>query len=191
MLSVVLAASDEFGSSDLRAWAPVASASIAAVAAFLSFVAVRQAQRQRVEDRRPSLLVQPLRADDGQISFAIANVGRGLARQVRFVCGCHGLYVAGEVDTGLMRPDDEVLIHTSIVAPDDLVQTRSVVTCTDPYGIAYSWDESGRRRRLRSWRRHSTGQASPLEVLKARDPSVAAATVDSHYRMSWHRGGPS
>jgi hypothetical protein len=186
---VVIGQAQSASPSDLRDWAAVASAGIAAIAAFLSFLAIRQARNERREDRQPNLLIQPLRARDGKMTYSVTNAGGGLARQARYLFVHDGFHATGALDTGFLRPDDEVLVETSIEVPEG-AQTRGVVMALDPYGEAYAWNEEGRRMRLRKRITRKPDYVSPVEALERFAGTVSLGT-ETAAKLAWRRGGPS
>jgi hypothetical protein len=183
------AQADPGDGSGLRTWAPVASAGIAAVAAGLSFFAVRQAHAERKEDRRPRLMIQPLRDEQGLMSYSITNAGKGLAGQVQYLFACEQDYATGAIDTGFMRPDDEAIVHTSMTAPHK-VQSRGVVVCLDPYGGVYAWNIAGKRKQFRKLLTRKPDNVSLCEALKRYGDKEELGKQVTKATLAWRRGGP-
>jgi hypothetical protein len=180
---------DTADSTGIGDWASVVSAGIAAIAALFSFVSVRQARRERIEDRRPQLLVQPLlETSTATMSYSIANAGRGLARQTRYLFTCDDMHVTGSLDTGVIRPDEEVVVTTSMTATKDS-KTQGVVLCVGPGGESFVWNAEGRRKRLRHGLRRRPDYVSPVEALRAYERGASIGTPNTA-KLSWRRGGP-
>jgi hypothetical protein len=165
----------------------VASAGIAAIAALLSGLSVWQGRRERIESKRPALLLQP-RYDtaSGKTSCTVYNAGGGIARNVNYIIESGGNYARGVLARGFIAPGEEVEVSTqlpSAASPD----VHALVDCFEPNGRRYGWDEAGRGKRLLRFPRRVDDRAL-ANVWRARRSKHKLTTEFQGTDEQW-RGG--
>jgi hypothetical protein len=160
---------------DVSTWAPVASATAAALAAGASWISVRLSRKQWKAAQRPELRLQAWDRG-GTIEIVIVNAGGGFARGVGFCVVVGTEYVAGFAGPnlgGFLDSGQRVVVNAQLTRSSNQVQ--GVVTCHDVDGFFHAWDAA--RDQHRVWRGRFTRRALPAdpsgqEALNAFYPSL-------------------
>jgi hypothetical protein len=146
-------------------WAPVASATLAAVAAAASWKSALTTNRAAREARWPLLVTQPM-FDPGtsDLQLRVENVGGGVARQVFFYLGFGSVRTVGLVPTGFLRPGEGVSFVID-AKHDPNVDAKVVTICNDAWGVLHAWRIDGEHRtyQSRGWRPIGSRRDWPID----------------------------
>jgi hypothetical protein len=168
--------------------AQVASAVFTAGAAYAAWAAVKQTREAAREANEPDLTMQVLvNADTGMVEVLVINAGGGLAKGCLMVMTTPSHKLNTYLDNGLLRPDEQFHIYTTIPDPGQR-ETKVAIMAHSPRDNGWAWNHLGARRAIKF------PKADDPEQLTGRDGynlfwpgEDRTHLTNSKYRFARHR----